>query len=109
MKQYGIESGEGDGPSKKNLHGISEGRGTKGPSLHGKHTLEDKRGLRGIANQPDPDDDMALEVRKAVALDYLEGGGDGKGDSVSECLSEFKSDNPEWILHSQVDELYPKA
>lgn len=107
-KQYQPEKG-GDGPSLKNEHDISDmGRGVKPPSLHGKHTLENKKEMDGI-NKPDLGDDMALEVRKAVVLDYIEGGGDGKGDAVSERTSSFKSKNPEWIDHSEVDELYPKS
>lgn len=109
MKGQYQEEKDGEGTSKKDVHDISVGRGTKGPSLHGKHTLEDKRDLPdNEANKVDAEGDLGLAVRKAVTLDYLHGGGDGKGDDVMERLAEHKAMNPELIDHKEVDELYPR-
>lgn len=100
----------GDTVASRDEESIRVGRGTKGPSLHGKHTLEDKKAFtKNEANEIDLDENMALDIRKANVLDYIEGGGDGRGDEVESRIQDFKNMNPELIIHHEVDELYPKG
>jgi len=113
MKDYKspqVSQALGANVATKNEEKIEVGRGTKGPSLHGKHTLEDKRNFtKNEPNYIELDENMALDVRKANVLDYIEGGGDGKGDEINSRIADFKRQNPAWIDHREVDELYPKG
>lgn len=107
MKQYRDEEG---GPSiaLKNTENISVGRGVKPPSLHGKHTLENKIGSSPEeVNAVSDLEDMSLSIRKAVVLDYLSGGGDGGGDNVASTQAEFMGRNPEFVVFKEPDDIYP--
>lgn len=111
MKQYRPEKvGQQIGATvaSKNEEDIEVGKGVKGPSLHGKHTMENKMKFsKNEANVVDIEEDMGLEVRKANVLDYIEGGGDGSNADVDSRISDFKSMNPEWIDMAEIDEIYP--
>lgn len=111
MKQYQPEQVNqqlGANVSTKNKEDIEVGRGTKGPDLHGNHTIEDKmKFTKNQANVVALEENMALEVRKANVLDYIEGGGDGNGAEVDSRIADFKSVNPEWIDFNEIDDIYP--
>ena len=112
-KKYGpekVNQNLGGNVATKDEEDIEVGRGVKGPSLHGDHTLENKRKFsKNEPNFVDLDENMALDVRKANVLDYIEGGGDGNGDEIEGRIQDFKGMNPELIIHHEVDELYPKG
>lgn len=112
-KNYGpeeVNQALGANVATKNEDPVEVGRGTKGPSLHGNHTLEDKRKFsKNEANYVDLDENMALDVRKANVLDYIEGGGDGEGDEIASRTEDFLSQNANFIVHTEVDQLYPSA
>lgn len=84
------------GPSNKAIEGGK-------PGLHGDSNMENKRELGGNkANQVDVVDGLGMEVRKAVVLDYIE-------EDIGGRLGQFTGQNPEFVVHSEVDELYPKG
>ena len=69
--------------------------------LHGKAPIDNK--ASGVDNAPEPGSNEAEEVRKAPVLHYHE------GNDVEGQTSKFKSDNAEWVVQNEVDEMYPGA